>query len=244
MAKTLQQQGVPVPSRLRGPGVPSSQGRSVQSGNSSTSPARNATRNRRSTRRTRDYNPASVGNDVAGSTSSGSGVGTLEAEFLVGLALLIMLMFASGQSYSDKIMSVMKRGALLCVMFFILALVAASGPNAAKIAKAFGALAIVAILVTSPVNTVITDLDHLIKNDWVGSSETGGTGSGNTGSASANTGTQGSTNNNTGLGSSQIGQQITGLPVGSAATPLPGSPEVKAISSAVESALKKIGLWP
>lgn len=92
-------------------------------------------------------------------------------------------------------MSVMKRGALMCVAFFILALVSSAGPNAAKIAKAFGALLIVAILVTSPVNTVITDLDNLIKNDWVGSTETGASGTPSATAPSAASGTQASTNN-------------------------------------------------
>ena len=193
MAKDLQQQGVPIPSRLRGPGVPSQAGSSVQSRNPSTSPTRNAARNSRNSRRSRNLNPASVGGNVAGSVggkSSGGGVGTLEAEFLVALILLILLMFASGSNYADKIMSVMKRGALLCALFFILALVASAGPNAAKGAKAFGALVIVAVLVTSPVNTVITDLDNLVKNDWVGTAETAGP---NASNASANDGTSGST---------------------------------------------------
>jgi hypothetical protein len=151
---------------------------------------RNTARNKRSVGSINaDYNPVNVADK--GSNS----VGALEAEFLIGLGLLILLMFSSSASYSDKIMSVMKRGALMCVLFFILALVASAGPNAAKVSKAMGALVIVAILVTSPVNTVVTDLDNLIKNDWAGSAETGGTGSGNTGSASASTGTQGSTNN-------------------------------------------------
>lgn len=200
----LQKQGVPIPSRLRGTNASNTGSsanisrtpqRTVQPRNSHATPTRNATRNRRGSRRARNYNPATIGNDVAGSTSGGS-VGTLEAEFLVALALLILLMFASGASYADKIMSVMKRGALTCVLFFILALVASSGPNAAKIAKAFGALVIVAILVTSPVNTVIKDLDSLVKNDWEGSAETGGTGSDNAGAASSSSGTQQSTNNN------------------------------------------------
>jgi hypothetical protein len=102
-------------------------------------------------------------------------------------------MFSSGSDYASKVMSVMKRGTLLCVMFFILALVATAGPNAAKISKALGALVIVAIVVTSPVNTVITDLDSLIKNDWVGTAETGGTGPANASGASADSGTSGST---------------------------------------------------
>jgi hypothetical protein len=83
----------------------------------------------------------------------------------------------------------MKRGSLTCLLFFILALIASGGPNAAKIAKGFGGLIIVAILLTSPVNTVFGDIDNIIKNDWVGSTET----EGGTNPASADTGTASST---------------------------------------------------
>lgn len=178
--------------RLRGPNVQVPEERSVKSGTTLSSPSRNAARNRRNARRTRDYNPAAVGKDVAGSTGS---VGTLEAEFLIGLALLILLMFSSGSSFSDKIMSTIKRGTLLCIVFFILALVSSAGPNAAKVTKALGALIIVAILVTSPVNTLIQDLDSLVKNDWVGTNETGGTGSGNAGNSSADSGSSNASTN-------------------------------------------------
>jgi hypothetical protein len=116
----------------------------------------------------RDYSPTRVADK---STSS---VGTLEAEFVICLGLLVLLMFAnSTSSYGEKVMSIMKRGTLVCLLFFLLAIISGIGPNAERIAKAFGALVIVAILLTSPVNTVIADVDALIKNDWVGSSETG-----------------------------------------------------------------------
>jgi hypothetical protein len=68
----------------------------------------------------------------------------------------------------------MKRGTLVCLLFFLLAIISTIGPNAEKIAKAFGGLVIVAILITTPVSTVFTDIDNIIKNDWVGSGETGG----------------------------------------------------------------------
>lgn len=138
-----------------------------------------------STRRSpnlRDYNPANAGASVSG------GVGALEAEFLVALVLLAMLMFTSGDSYENKIMSFMKRGSLMCALFFALALISSAGVNASRIAKAFGALVIVAILLTSPVQTVVTDIDNLIKNDWVGTSEQGN----DTAGASADAGTSSS----------------------------------------------------
>jgi hypothetical protein len=169
-----------------------------------------AGRNSRSTS-LRDYNPANAGANVSG------GVGVLEAEFLVALVLLAMLMFTSGDSYENKIMSFMKRGSLMCALFFALALISSAGANASRIAKAFGALVIVAVLLTSPVQTVVTDIDNLIKNDWVGSSETGN----DTAPASADTGTASTSNgviNNAAqafinsLKQSQTGlSQITGL---------------------------------
>lgn len=130
----------------------------------------------------RAYNPANAGASVTG------GVGALEAEFLVALAVLAMLMFTSGDSYENKIMSFMKRGSLTCALFFALALISSAGVNASRVAKAFGALVIVGILLTSPVQTVITDIDNLIKNDWVGSSEQGN----DTAPASADAGTSSS----------------------------------------------------
>lgn len=131
----------------------------------------------------RRYNPANAGE------SAGGGVGGLEAEFLLAILLLVLLMFANNNaSYSDRIMSFMKRGSLTCLLFFVLALIASTGQSASRIAKAIGALIIVAILITSPVNTVLSDVDNLIKNDWVGTTESAGD------QTSASSGTQQSTN--------------------------------------------------
>jgi hypothetical protein len=130
------------------------------------------------------YNPATLG---AKSTDS---AGALEAEFLIAIVLLVLLMFSnSSSSYSSKIMSFMKRGTLVCILFFVLALVSSAGPNVAKACKAFGALIIVAILITAPMGTVFTDLDNVIKNDWIGTSETEGGSS----ASSADSGTESGT---------------------------------------------------
>lgn len=116
----------------------------------------------------RRYGPTHAGERAAG------GVGLLEAEFLASIILLIILLFAnSTETYANKIMSVMKRGTMLVFLFFILALVAATGPNAAKIAKGIGALVFVTTLITSPTTTVFQSLDQFIKADWVGSAEHG-----------------------------------------------------------------------
>jgi hypothetical protein len=201
MARTLQQQGVPIKSNLRGPRAktPQSQPRPVRKTVRQRTPldgrmggtqdsttyysyddGESRTRKSRNTRLSR-YNPGKAGGDIAG------GVGGLEAEFLLAIVLLILLMFAnSTASYGDRIMSLMKRGALTCLLFFVLSLIASTGPNASRIAKAFGALIIVAILITSPTNTVLTDIDSLIKNDWVPTTE-------HASSTSADSGTQAST---------------------------------------------------
>lgn len=183
----------------------------------------------------RDYNPANAGANVSG------GVGTLEAEFLVALVILAMLMFTSGDSYENKIMSFMKRGSLMCALFFALALVSSAGVNASRIAKAFGALVIVAILLTSPVQTVITSVDNLIKNDWVGTSETGN----DTAPASADAGTASTSNGavndaanafiNSLKGSQSSLSQITGLNSKQLGI-------VSQVQNTISDALKAIGL--
>jgi hypothetical protein len=188
-AKTLQSQGVPIPSRLRGPQATRRQvvnRTKTPNGTQTTTdtyenPAN--TRNRRPgrNRSALDYSPTRVADKATTS------VGLLEIEFLGSLLLLIMLMFAnSSATYADKIMSIMKRGTLICLLFFLLALISGIGPNATKIAKAIGALVVVGILLTAPVNDMITDVDSLIKNDWVGSAEHGtDVGSSDTGTSSS-----------------------------------------------------------
>jgi hypothetical protein len=183
MAKTLQEQGVPIRSSLRGPQTratgnpPQSRGSAPQS---RASAPRQSVGNRQSRNTSRpSYNPATVG------ANASSGVGLLEAEFILGFGLLVLLMFSNtNATTSARIMSTMKRGTLVCLLFFFLALIAGIGPNASKFAKAFGALVIVAILVTSPVYVppktaggaatgLLPDIDNIIKNDWVPTGETG-----------------------------------------------------------------------
>lgn len=142
---------------------------------------------RRSNTLSRQFSPTKAGSSVAS-------VGLLEAEFFGSLFLLILIMFANTDtSYSDKIMSLIKRGSLLCLLFFLLAIIAGIGPNASKIAKAIGALVFVATLLTTPAQTVITDIDTLIKADWPGSTEHGqDVGSADTGTQSGSSGSSGS----------------------------------------------------
>ena len=178
---TLQKQGVPIPSHLGSNNAPESRPTGSTSANRQ-SASRSATRqssksvsNRQSRNTTRSQSssggiptPVSAGSDTV------SGVGLLEAEFILAILLLVLLMFTStADTLAAKVMSTMKRGTLICAVFFVLALVAGIGPSASKFAKAFGALVIVAILVTSDMTTVLTDLDNVIKNDWIPTTETG-----------------------------------------------------------------------
>jgi hypothetical protein len=180
---TLQDQGVPIQSSLRGPNAGGS-ARSPQSPPRTTAPRARASRgsgsNRRGVSNVRQYSPVAATEKATGS------VGLLEGEFFAAIILLILLMFANTEAaYADKIMSFMKRGFLTCVMFIVLALVGSIGPNASKIAKAFGGLVIVAILITSPVVKGLGLFDNLIKNDWKGTDETGSTTSADSGTGSS-----------------------------------------------------------
>jgi len=115
----------------------------------------------------KSFSPTRAG-DKAG------GVALLEAEFIGCLFLLVLLLFAdTSKSYGDKIMSTLKRGTLISILFFILALVSGIGPNANKIAKAIGGLVFVAILLTSPVTAMVGNFDKFLKQDWVGTGEHG-----------------------------------------------------------------------
>lgn len=191
----LQKQGVPIPSKLEGPSAgPQSRSATPSRSNRGSAPQRKASKSRKPVSNRQPRNTGGPGTTADTGTSnnspsisgSGQSVGLLEAEFLTAIGILVLLMFSdTASSITDKMMSVMKRGTLICAVFFILAIVSGIGPSAAKSAKAFGALVIVAILVTSPMSTVLTDLDGIIKNDWIGAapSDTSGTGSGDTGTA-------------------------------------------------------------
>lgn len=123
----------------------------------------------------REYNPVGVANRTS------SGVGLLAAEYFAIVFLLILELFVSTDSYGDKMISTMKRGTLVTLLFFILAMVAGVGPNAAKVAKGLGALVLGGILLSSPGATLIASLDNFIKSDWITSDN-----------SSADTGTQSS----------------------------------------------------
>lgn len=130
----------------------------------------------RNSRPIRDYGPTRVAD------SATSGIGLLEAEYFIIIFLLILQLFAGSGSYGDKMVSTMKRGTLVTLLFFFLAMFSAVGPNAMKVAKGIGGLVLLGILLSTPGEAIITALDNFAKADWVG----------NTGS-SADTGTSTST---------------------------------------------------
>jgi hypothetical protein len=70
-------------------------------------------------------------------------------------------------------MQTMKRGTMISLLFFVLALMAGIGPNIARVSKAIGGLTVVAILLTSPMTDVIGNLDKFFKADWASTGEHG-----------------------------------------------------------------------
>lgn len=136
----------------------------------------------RNVRQARDYGPTNVGKDV------GSSIGTLEAEFFGAMLLIGLTIFfdpKASSDYSSVMLAAMKRGTLTIITFFLLALMSAAGPNAARFAKAFGALVIVALILAQAQGGMITKLDSFFKADWT--SGGGATGTDSSGDAAAGT---------------------------------------------------------
>lgn len=198
-------------------------GASFQSPSRGTSPAnrpvasRRSSSPRRSPRRSsggsapsRIYRPTETGK------SAGNAVGALEAEFIGAIALLFLTLFTdTTSSYSDKMLAVMKRGTLIALTFFILALMSAQGPNAARFAKAFGALLDVGILLSVASTEMLGEIDGFFKGTWTSADSSGGT------SAGAPAGQGG------------LGQQISGAAKAAGAPVVPGTGVNSAISNAL-----------
>jgi hypothetical protein len=149
----------------------------------------------RNVRQARDYGPTNVGKDV------GSSVGTLEAEFFGAMLLIGLTIFfdpKASSDYSSVMLAAMKRGTLVIITFFLLALMSAAGPNAARFAKAFGALVIVALILAQAQDGMITKLDSFFKSDWT----SGGASAGDS-SANAAAGTQTSVPGSGAVGSAE-----------------------------------------
>lgn len=158
----------------------------------------------------RIYRPTETGK------SAGNSVGALEAEFIGAIALLFLTLFTdTTSSYSDKMLAVMKRGTLIALTFFILALMSAQGPNAARFAKAFGALLDVGILLSVASTEMLGEIDGFFKGTWTSADSSGGT------SAGAPAGQGG------------LGQQISGAAKAAGAPVVPGTGTNSAISNAL-----------
>jgi hypothetical protein len=138
--------------------------------------------NRKSDNDPRDYLPTRAGE------KSGHYIGVLEVEFLGAIILIFLTVFTDQQSeYGDKMLAVMKRSTLASILFFILALFATSGPNAARFAKAMGALVVAGIFLSTAGQGTIDVLDTFIKADWTSGNSSGTTPEGNS-SANAQAG--------------------------------------------------------
>lgn len=245
---TPQQQGVPWGSRLQGPSYfrrqsqPQIRNQYIRTREPTATGTRtvtthyaapaSATRQRQQLG-ARDINPVNV-------ADKGDSVGMLEGEFILCIGLLVLQMFAnSTSSYGERVMSLMKRGTLVCLLFFLLAIISQVGQNASRIAKVFGGLVIVAILLTTPAQTVITDIDNLIKNDWVPSAETG-----NDTAASAD---QGTSSGNSDAVQNAVNNALAGLG-DNAANVMEGwllhlsGPAATAVNNTVKSILSKLHL--
>lgn len=130
----------------------------------------------------RSYGPTQVGE------KAGNSVAVLEAEFFGCIFLIFLTAFTDkNASYGSKILAVMKRGTLATVLFFVLALFSASGPNAAKVAKALGALVLAGIFLGTAGQGTISVLDSFFKADWVTGDTTQGSSSGDAGAGQQQT---------------------------------------------------------
>jgi hypothetical protein len=144
------------------------------------SPNRQYRNNRRSVV---DYSPDRVAEHTT------SGVGLLTAEFFGVMFLLVLELFVGTDAYEQKMLSIMKRGTLIAILFFLLAIIAGVGPNASKIAKGIGGLTFVGILLSSPGSTLIASMDKFFKMDWTGATQA----SADTGTSNATAGSAAST---------------------------------------------------
>lgn len=178
----------------------------------------------RQVRQARSYGPTQTGEKVAS-------VGLLEAEFFAIIFLLTLELFVGQDTYGNKMLSFMKRGTMATFLFFLLAMIASVGPNAAKITKAIGALVFFAILLSSPGTTIITTLDNFFKADWTGAAQNA--------PSSADAGTQGGTSTAPQSAIQQIESDLSGAASKITEIQLPGIGPVVAASSAID-AIKKL----
>jgi len=114
-------------------------------------------------------------NPVSTGKHAGS-IGTLEAEFFACLVLIALTIFTDPNATSDYgsvMLAAMKRATMIIFLFFILALVSAAGTGAARVAKAFGALVIVGLILAQAESGLFTALDGFFKANWESSGASG-----------------------------------------------------------------------
>jgi len=107
--------------------------------------------------------------DPVGTGRTVGGIGTLEAEFFGAMVLVGLTIFTDPKASSDYpsvMLAAMKRGTMLILAFFLLALLSAAGNNAARFAKAFGALIIVGLILAQAENGLFSELDKFFQADW------------------------------------------------------------------------------
>jgi hypothetical protein len=220
--------------------------------------------------RTRSVAPTLAGEGM-GYNKTSNATGVLEAEFFACMVLLAFTIFTdpkASSDYASVMLAAMKRGTMLIILFFVLSLVSAAGPNAGKAAKAFGALVLVGLILAQAETGLFTMLDGLFKSDWTSAGSTSGNNqSPGPSSGNAAAGTQTPVNVNTsGIGNTgsngTVGSDINNVNVGgltlhniesgagSVLSQLPGAvvgalaPETRipGIASAVKKALGWLGI--
>lgn len=145
-------------------------------------------RSQPSQRRSQGSPGPSLQSPIAAGKSAGS-IGTLEAEFFGAMILTALTIFTDPKASSDYpsvMLAAMKRGTMIIISFFLLALLSAAGNNAAKFAKAFGALILVGLILAQAENGLFSKLDEFFKSNWT----SGGSGSAGSSSGNAQAGTQ------------------------------------------------------
>ena len=132
--------------------------------------------------------PTDVGKGM-GYNKTDSSIGVLEAEFFGAMILIALTIFTdpkASSDYASVMLAAMKRGTMIIILFFLLALLSAAGPNAARASKAFGALIITGLILAQAENGLFSMLDDFFKSDWTsGGSGTSGDNTSSTPSASS-----------------------------------------------------------
>lgn len=137
---------------------------------------------RPSQRRSQGSSGPAMQSPITAGKSAGS-IGALEAEFFGAMILTALTIFTDPKAstdYPSVMLAAMKRGTMIIISFFLLALLSAAGNNAAKFAKAFGALIIVGLILAQAENGLFAKLDNFFKSNWSsGGSDSAGSSSGN-----------------------------------------------------------------